>query len=232
MVMHAHQNRETLETLLRMYWLPIFVCIRRRGYTEHDASDLTQEFMTTVVIGRALTSHASPTRGRFRTFIRAALGNFLIDQHRAGRSSRRSLSRSPSRSAATSDFSPAHDAPSPDYQLDAEFDRQWAAAVLHQAIEHVRDECESEGMSTHWEAFEAVVVLPTTRRVTPPALADVVARLHTSGPLDATRVSNMVQTVKRKFRRVLREIVAQTVENSNEVENEIADLRAMIDSRR
>lgn len=223
MVMQAHQNREVLESLMRAYWSPVFAYIRKQGYTEQDSSDLTQEFMTHVVIGRNLTSRASPSRGRFRTFVKASLGNFLVDEHRAGRFSKRQRrARQPDASQPTATAL----AEAPKCSAEEEFDRRWARAVLRQTLEIVREQCLSEGMSVHWAAFEAAVVIPNSSNSRPPALDALASRLLPADEHGAERISNMIQTVKRKFKRALREVIGRTVDSPLEIDREISDLRA------
>ena len=37
---------EALERLCSTYWYPLYAYVRRRGYNEHNARDLTQAFFT------------------------------------------------------------------------------------------------------------------------------------------------------------------------------------------
>jgi hypothetical protein len=48
------------------------------------------------------------------------------------------------------------------------------------------------------------------------------------GVADTTQLSNMLQTMKRRFRRMLREVVAETVDTPDQIEEELADLRAYV----
>ena len=64
LVLGARGDRAHLESLLRSYWSPVYAFIRRQGYAGHDASDLTQEFLTQVVIGRDLIGRGWGRRGR------------------------------------------------------------------------------------------------------------------------------------------------------------------------
>src|SRR5689334_18689682 len=88
LVLSARADPGALELLLRAYWSPVYAFIRHKGYSQHDAADLTQEFLSEVVLGRNLLVKADPARGRFRAFVKSALRNFLIDQHRRAGSQR------------------------------------------------------------------------------------------------------------------------------------------------
>ena len=55
--------------------------MRRRGYDEEDARDLTQSFFAKLLEKNALMA-ANPERGRFRSFLLTSLKNFLASEWR------------------------------------------------------------------------------------------------------------------------------------------------------
>src|SRR5215471_17344976 len=69
-------SQGALETLCRAYWYPIYVYVRRKGYGPEDAEDLTQEFFSQL-ISKHLLRRADRDKGKFRTFLLAALDYFL-----------------------------------------------------------------------------------------------------------------------------------------------------------
>lgn len=69
---------EGWDPLIRLYWKPLYFYVRRRGLDNETAKDLIQEFLTTMLERRSIEK-ADPSRGRFRTFLLAALDNFLAD---------------------------------------------------------------------------------------------------------------------------------------------------------
>ena len=248
----AGRDRASLEHLLRAYWSPVYAFIRRQGYSGHDASDLTQEFLTQVVLGRDLAARANPEKGRFRSFMKQALRNFLIDQHRMGRHHKGHSARHqqgvpaseagerPERSDGDR-FKPAHPAaavsmndPSASHygstipdtsnpETDAHFDREWAAAVIEQTLDKLEEACLADGMEGHWEAFSLNVLGPALRGTRPVPMDELAKRV---GAIDATQASNMLQTIKRRFRRTLREVISETVADSANVEPELSELKS------
>src|SRR5262245_45325729 len=68
-----------LERLCRAYWPPIYAFIRRRGADPHDAEDLTQAFFAFLLEREPLKS-VDRAKGKFRTFLLAALTNFLANE--------------------------------------------------------------------------------------------------------------------------------------------------------
>jgi RNA polymerase sigma-70 factor (ECF subfamily) len=222
LVLSARGSRADLELLLRAYWSPVYAFIRAKGFAHHDASDLTQEFLAEVLVGRDLIAKADPLRGRFRSFLKSALRNFLIDQHRRSNSKR----AAPTAPLTSVDSGPeAADPVSRDGgggEPAAAFDRQWAAAVLALTIERTEASCKQDGMDQQWSAFRAVVLAPLTGRVRPPAMDTLAERLGATSP---AQVSNMIQTVKRRFRRILHQVVSETVTDPTDVQDEIASLQ-------
>jgi len=67
-----------LAELCRTYWYPLYAFVRRRGNSPHDAQDLTQGFFARL-LKKNFVAQADRERGRFRTYLLAALGHFLAD---------------------------------------------------------------------------------------------------------------------------------------------------------
>src|SRR5262249_7165214 len=74
------QARQALGELCRSYWYPLYAFVRRRGYSADRAEDLTQAFFTDL-LARGSIGSADRSRGRFRTFLLAALEHFLANTH-------------------------------------------------------------------------------------------------------------------------------------------------------
>jgi RNA polymerase sigma factor (sigma-70 family) len=220
MVVAAHDDPEVLNSLLATYWGPIYTYIRRAGRSREDAADFTQEFIQHVMLERGLIERANPERGRFRTFIKSSLRRFLIDIHRhtaaKGRSPGAPVLGGPSLDALE---------PSGTDDPSSAFDRQWAATLLSVALERLEADCISSGQQAHWAAFSALVVEPALRHTAPMPVAEVATQLN----LDSGhQVSSMIQTVRRKFRRLMADVVRETVADPSEAEDEIRQLGAFL----
>src|SRR6185369_11011022 len=70
---------DALEKLCRTYWLPLYAYIRRNGYTPPDAQDLTQEFFARF-LAKNFLANVDPVKGKFRSFLLAALKHFLANE--------------------------------------------------------------------------------------------------------------------------------------------------------
>ena len=75
----SQQSAAALETLCRAYWPPLYAFVRRQGFSEADAEDLTQSFFVHILEHGALNK-VDQGKGLFRTFLLSSLVNFLSDQ--------------------------------------------------------------------------------------------------------------------------------------------------------
>jgi DNA-directed RNA polymerase specialized sigma24 family protein len=227
---HASGRRsdvnEGLAKLCQIYWRPIFTFIYRRGYSAPDAQDLTQDFFLMILEGKLLQS-ADPSRGRFRSFLLRSLKNFLIDAS----VKRRSLKRGGDVKFVSWEKWMA-DAPSqlsiPATALtsapaDALFDLGWAAAIAGEALRRLRTECESKG---HRRIYEVLSSYLTTER------GDI-SYQHLSVVLGVPEPSlkSLLHEFRRRYRELLREEVAKTVESEANVDDEIRYLCATLSAR-
>jgi DNA-directed RNA polymerase specialized sigma24 family protein len=221
LILDAAEDPASLDELLRMYWGPIYSYIRRTGCQRDEAADLAQEFVTQRIIAGTLLNTADPERGRFRTLVKAALKNFLIDQDRRRRAHR----RSPAGAAIVRGLALDDIEPRDEDDPGAAFDRQWATTLLSSALAGVKAACEAEGQHQHWRAFERSVVHPAIGRLSPIPLAELALEMDEPS---ADRVSSMIQTVRRRFRRTLRSLIEDTVADPTMAEDEAEVLRAFL----
>jgi len=212
----AADSPEALSTLVEAYWPTVYAYFRRCSLQPSDAADLTQGFFQTVVIGRNLPARAEASRGTFRALLRTALRNFRID---AARATKRAATSS---GALTLDphtlqrFEPEDNAD----PWDA-FDRQWAALVLERAVERLREDCAGGGLETHWALFDRRILHPAIHATEAPDLRALADEHGLDGPEQA---SNMITVVKKRFRKVLLEIVGETTTSRAEAERELQRL--------
>ena len=73
------RNQALIELLIAKYWKPVYCYLRRKGYGNEEAKDLTQGFFQDIVLGRRLIDDADRTKGRFRSFLLTALNHYLIN---------------------------------------------------------------------------------------------------------------------------------------------------------
>src|SRR5215831_10423989 len=81
---NSTESAAALERLCQTYWYPLYVFVRRKGYSPHDAQDLTQEFFARL-LEHKYVALADQSRGKFRTFLIRSLEHFLINEWRRAR---------------------------------------------------------------------------------------------------------------------------------------------------
>jgi DNA-directed RNA polymerase specialized sigma24 family protein len=218
----AHRQN-ALDYLLGKYWKPVYCYLRRKGYSNDAAKDITQGFFEQIVLGKDLIRRADPQKGRFRTFMLSALDNFLVSCHR-------SATRSKSELFSLDDLEDHNLAPqSREMQPCEVFTYMWASSLLDGVLTEVRLGCIRDNMQTHWELFHTHVLEPIANASSPPAMRDLCRRFGVSGE---TKAVNMIVTVKRRFQVAMRQAVRQHVDSESEVDGEIRDLMRILSNER
>ncbi len=217
------EGRRALSELCRIYWRPIFAFVCRRGYSIADAQDLTQDFFIMVLEGGLLRG-ADPQRGRFRSLLLKALQNFLIDQ----REKRCALKRGGDAQFVSWDDWMA-EAPSqlsvPARMLDTWsperlFDVRWAATVVERSLARLREECQARGRG---RVFDVLSSAFSAERADI-SYGQFAATLGVSEPA----VKRLLHQLRQRYRALLREEVAHTVEAEADIEDEIRYLCSVL----
>lgn len=216
-------GNEGLAQLCQIYWRPIFTFIYRRGYSAQDAQDLTQDFFLVILEGTILQS-ADPTRGRFRSLLIRSLKNFLIDAQVKRRTQKRggdlqfvSWEKWMAEAPGQISISPQALATSPSEAL---FDFDWAAAIAVEALKRLETECESKGRRRVYEVLHRY--LDTEREDI--SYQDLSVVLGLPEP----SVKSLLHQFRARYRALLREEIAKTVETDADVDDEIRYLCATL----
>lgn len=227
MVLRAGRNDtagavEALARLCQVYWFPLYAQVRRRGYSAHDAQDLTQGFFARLLANDTL-AHADPARGRFRSFVLTALKNFLNDEWEKSRAIKRgggALPVSIDVDAAERQF---HAEPAEAFSPDRAFDRQWAVILLETVLTRLEQEYRTAGKGAHF------VVLK--QALTGASDAQPYAQLAVALGATEGAVKVAVHRLRRRYRELLEAEIAQTVASPEEAVAELQYLfQALADS--
>src|SRR5205807_10342034 len=133
-----------LSKLCQAYWYPLYAYVRRRGYDAHDAQDLTQEFFARLLNHNWL-AQADRQRGRFRTFLLAALSHFLANEWDKARALKRggAVQLVPLQlDTAETRYGQEPADPATPEQC---YERRWALALLDEVLNRLREEHRAEG---------------------------------------------------------------------------------------
>jgi RNA polymerase sigma factor (sigma-70 family) len=206
-----------LAELYKLYWYPLYGYVRRRGYRPEEAQDLTQGFFLHLLEHRAL-SQVSPSKGKFRSFLLACLKNHLANE--AGRARR--LKR-----GGEIDFVPLDAAageqryrfePVDHLTPETLFDAQWARTLLREVTSRLSQEYAYEGKASTFETLKPFldpINGPGSRSYEQAAYT-----LHVS----VGAVKTLIHRLRKQYSLRLREEVARTVTNPEEVDEEIRGL--------
>jgi RNA polymerase sigma-70 factor (ECF subfamily) len=179
-----------IASLLARYWKPVYVCIRV-GWrkSNEDAKDLTQEFFLFLLEGEALKL-ADPQRGRFRSYLKTVLRNFLGMEHRKETRLKRGGAATIVPIGLPDDELPVA-APAADPE--SVFDREWARSLVAQTLAELETALRAAGRADHWEIFQAHDLAEGAE---PPTYADLAARHACS----ESQIKTILQETRRRLR--------------------------------
>ena len=207
-----------LAELCQTYWAPLYSFVRTRGYTVHDAQDLTQSFFA-YLIGHKIYARADRQKGRFRSFLLASLKNFLADASDRERTLKRGggqnfLPLHEEQAKEAESLFQTHSATSSEDRL---FDRSWAEALVAAALERVSADYKRQAKE---KLFSELRFFLTSGSDPPPTYAELAVRL---GMTESTLRSHVTR-LRAGYREALRAEVRRTVDTEAQVDEELHEL--------
>ena len=220
LVERVGSDQALVGSLLERYWKPVYCYLRRKGYGNEDAKDLTQGFFHEIVLGHHLVEKADPSKGRFRSYLLVALDHYLINV----KDRQDARKRIPSDRLTPLDAMDLSELPPAVSDLDAEtsFNYAWVTTLLEEVLEQVEDGCRREGMSVHWQLFRDRILQPILEAAEPPSLPELCDRYKIA---DVAKASNMIITVKRRFQTTLLRHLRRLVASDEQVQVEFEEIR-------
>jgi RNA polymerase sigma-70 factor (ECF subfamily) len=191
-----------LSELCEAYYQPVFTFIRCATRDQEHARDLTQEFFARLLAQNHLVK-IDPQRGRFRSYLLAAVKNFLRDAHARERAQK----RDPGEPLLTID--PHTNATNAGPQIpdphsiapEREFDRKWAVALLDRALAELQAEQTAAGKSREFEILKPWLTGDAENQ------ANAASELNIS---DST-LRVMIHRLRQRFRALLKSEIAATL---------------------
>jgi RNA polymerase sigma-70 factor (ECF subfamily) len=203
--------QEALAKLCQTYWYPLYSYVRLRGYSPHDAQDLTQEFFAGL-LDRQTLARITREKGKFRSFLLTALKNFLVDEWKKSRREKRGGGRVISLDAEDAERRFALE-PVEELTPEKVFEQNWALALLDTVYEQLRREYAAAAKS---EVFAELKFCLTGDRNAVP-YSELGKRLK----IPENTVKTLVHRLRQRYRELLRLEVSNTVEHPDEVEEEL-----------
>src|SRR5882724_3014396 len=191
-----------LSELCQIYWRPLYSFLRRQGCSPEDARDLIQGFFADLIETRAY-ARADREKGRFRSFLLGTLKHFVADVHDRGRA----LKRGGGMILTSLDDQATAEA-------EEVYDREWAALLLRQALDRLTQECALAGKAdllSHLMPY----LSSTEESVIP--YEQMAQQVHRP----VTTLRSDVARLRKRYRAILREVVRDTVFESEDVDEEL-----------
>lgn len=208
-LVRAAHNVQALDSLIHVYWKPLYFFLRQHGYDNERSKDLVQEFLKNLMERDAFTK-ADPHRGRFRTFLLASLSNFLKDCAKA--ESR--LKRGGDQPLFSLDFAHGEteyvrevargDTP------ETVLNRTWARTLWRHALGELK------GDPAHLQAFKMYL-----------ADADYVTISKETG-LSENAAKTAVHRLKAQLREIILSHIRQTLSNEEELQAEVDEFLSLL----
>jgi RNA polymerase sigma-70 factor (ECF subfamily) len=212
-------SRQALAALCRTYWPPVYAFIRRNGYDQVQAEDLCQGFFA-LLLEKNYLGDADQRRGKFRSFLLTAVKHFLANEWDRSHALKRGGDHLPipiDLVAAEKWCAPAVvEATTPE----SLFERRWALSMLDHVLERLRAEFAAAGKARQLESL-SVFLNEECEDVRSEKVAEQMG--ITVGALRAS-----VYRMRRKYRRLLRDEIAETVSAPEEVDEEIRFLMSAL----
>jgi RNA polymerase sigma factor (sigma-70 family) len=215
----AAQAGAALEQLCRSYWYPLYAYIRRKGYSPHDAQDLTQEFFARL-LDKNYIRLAKRERGRFRSFLLKSLNHFLVNewvrnnaQKRGGGHELLSLDEESAERIYQQE-------PTDGLGPENLYDKRWAVTLLERAMDRLGKDYAHAGKQELFNQLKGLLLTECTGE----------SYRALTGPLGLTEgaVKVAVHRLRSRFRGAVRAEVAETVATPGEVDEELRCLMAAL----
>lgn len=220
--------KDALAELCRTYWPPLYGYVRSRGYSVHDAQDLTQGFFCHLIEHQIYT-RADPDRGRFRAFLLTSVKHFLTNAYLREQALKRGggreflpLDEAQVQSAEARFL--GSDAPGLRSTADLLFERQWAETLVKTALDKLEGEFLAEGKIAVFREMKGFI---QGSAGPPPTYEAAAARLS----MQPATVRVQVSRLRTRYRERLRAELRRTVETEEAVDEELRTLLRVLTGR-
>jgi RNA polymerase sigma factor (sigma-70 family) len=209
----GEQSAAALNEFADRYYAAVRAFISAVARNPVDADDLTQRFFQTVVLSGPLLARADRKMGNFRPYLKQAIRNFLVDEYRREARAVNPDIR-PDALADGWDGVVTDASPGPDQALL----REWARSLVAMAIERLEKACQSNDQTQHFQLF-------VHRYMTDPEHPPSWRKVGEAFGLDEKIARSRAETASRRFRALLRDLIASDIGSEKGID---AELQAVI----
>jgi RNA polymerase sigma factor (sigma-70 family) len=218
---HTPESDAALEKLCRVYWYPLYAHIRRRGYREEEAQDLTQEVFKRL-LDRQFLSGLLRDGGRFRSFLLTALNNFLAEHWQRSRAQKRGGGEPIIAIDAQTAEERYRLEPRDERTPENIYEYRWAMALLDQVLCRLAQEFSEAGKEEQFKRLRTYLVDGATEM----SYAEGARELGMS----EESLRKTVQRLRKRYQELFRHELTQTLANPAEVEDELRHLQTVMRS--
>lgn len=219
----AKQREIALGELCRLYWMPVYAFLRRRGLNAADAQDAAQGFFVSLLEEDGF-ARADAAVGKMRTFLLGSLQRWQRGEWRKSTALKRGGGDeifSMDAMGAEGQYQPEDLGESPE----DEFDRRCARIILETALNRLGEEQHAAGKG------RAFIMLRPLLSPSGTAISQEIVARELGLTAEAVRVA--LHRLRKRFGELLRMTVADTLVNPDEhaVNEEMAALKRVLMER-
>ena len=208
-----------LASLCEAYWYPLYFFVRRLGHNAEDARDLTQGYFLKLM-ERDYLDTVREEAGKFRSFLLASMKHYLANVKRDAAALKRGGGQAP----ISLDIDVAENRyrlePVDESTPEKAYERRWALAVIDRARASLRNEFETASKGRHFHLLAGHLSGSGDGK----SYREIAEELETTEAAVKMSVSRM----RRQFGRALRDQIADTVDNTEDIDAEVKYLLSIV----
>lgn len=216
----SREAEAALEKLCLTYWYPLYSYLRRKGFDAHKAQDLNQEFFYRLLKENYLGA-VDRKRGKFRSFLLAALNHFVSNQ----RDYERAAKRGGGQTLISLDDTDAENRfklePASSLSPEKIFEKNWFLTLFAQALARLSEEQKAAGKLEVFDQLKQFVVED--------AESGDYNNAATKVNMTANAVAVTVHRLRERYKKLVHEEVVRTVADPSEIEDELRRFFSVLD---
>ena len=216
---NSPEGRHALSDLCVAYYEPVTTFLRYELRDGDAARELAHDFFAQILAGNGIFN-AVKERGRIRSYLLGAVKHYVSHRREAGKRLKRGggaeMLPLDDDESPLADVIPDNTTLSPD----ADFDRQWALTVVAHALDALKRECADAGRTAFFEQVKPWLVGDASH-------GDQAALAVACG-MNANAFKVAVHRLRQRYRELVREEVAGTLEDPGLIDSEMHALFAAL----
>lgn len=215
----SEQSLRALNTLLDLYWFPLYAFARSAGRSKEDAEDLVQGFSMSL-IERSGFKNIDEENGKLRTYLIKSLKNFMASDLRKKYAQKRGSGIKDISIDAAEEKYQLH--PYTDLTPEGIYDRAWAYELLEQTMSSLEDYYLKKDRGDVYAYIKVYLGWGMGE--------ESYEELSTRSGMSVSSIKVEVSRMRKRYKELLTRQVSQTlgVESTDEVKSELMELLACV----